>query len=40
MTFIDWTIIAVFLIGLTLIGFLFSKSNRNLEDYFLGGRST
>ena len=37
MTFIDWTIIAVFLIGLTLIGFLFSKSNRNLEDYFLGG---
>ena len=39
MTFIDWTIIAVFLIGLTLIGFLFSKSNRNLEDYFLGGRS-
>ena len=38
MTFIDWTIIAVFLIGLTLIGFLFSKSNRNLEDYFLGGR--
>ena len=28
MTFIDWTIIAVFLIGLTLIGFLFSKRDR------------
>ena len=39
MTFIDWTIIAVFLIGLISIGFLFSKRNKNLEDYFLGGRS-
>ena len=32
MTFIDWTIIAVFLIGLISIGFLFSKRNKNVED--------
>lgn len=39
MTPIDWTIIVVFLIGLTAIGFFFSKRNKNIEDYFLGGRA-
>ena len=35
----DWLIIAAFLGALIGIGFLFSKKNRNMEDYFLGGRS-
>ena len=36
---IDWIIIVFFLLLLTSLGFLFSKRNRDLEDYFLGGRS-
>lgn len=39
MTVIDWIIIAIFLLGLTTIGFVFSRKNRNLEDYFVAGRS-
>ena len=39
MTFIDWIIIIIFLFGLISIGFMFSKRNKNIEDYFLGGRS-
>lgn len=39
MSLIDWIIIIAFLVGLTAIGFLFSKKNKNMEDYFLGGRS-
>ena len=39
MTFIDWTIIAFFLGALIVIGYLFSKKNRNIEDYFMAGRS-
>ena len=35
----DWIIIVVFLLLLTIMGFLFSRSNRNIEDYFLGGRA-
>lgn len=39
MAIIDWIIIAFFLVALTGIGFYFSKKSKNLEDYFLGGRS-
>ena len=39
MATVDWIIIVVFLLILTLMGFLFSRSNRNMEDYFLGGRA-
>lgn len=39
MSIIDWIIIILFLVGLTAIGFFFSKKNKNIEDYFLGGRS-
>ena len=39
MGIIDWLIIVVFLAALISIGFVFSKRNRNMEDYFLGGRS-
>ncbi len=39
MTLIDWLIVAVFLCTLILIGYLFSKKNRNIEDYFVAARS-
>ncbi len=39
MGIIDWGIIVAFLVALISIGFVFSKKNKNLEDYFLGGRS-
>ena len=39
MSVIDWIIVAVFLCGLTAIGFFFSRRNRNIEDYFVAGRS-
>ena len=39
MTFIDWFIVALFLGALILIGYLFSRKNKNIEDYFVGGRS-
>lgn len=39
MGIIDWMIVALFLLGLTAIGFFFSRKNRNLEDYFVAGRS-
>ena len=39
MAIIDWIIVALFLIGLTAIGFLFSRKNKNIEDYFVAGRS-
>ncbi len=39
MSIIDWIIIIAFLVALTSIGFMFSRKNNNLEDYFLGGRS-
>ena len=39
MSIIDWIIVAAFLIGLTAIGFFFSRKNRNIEDYFVAGRS-
>ena len=39
MSIIDWIIVTVFLCGLTAIGFFFSRKNRNIEDYFVAGRS-
>ena len=39
MTFIDWFIVALFLGALVLIGYLFSRKNKNIEDYFVGGRA-
>lgn len=39
MSFVDWTIIIIFLITLTSIGFIFSRRNRSIEDYFAAGRS-
>ena len=39
MSIIDWIIVVLFLVALTSIGFIFSKRNKNMEDYFLGGRS-
>ncbi len=39
MQLLDWIIVILFLGALTTIGFLFSRKNKNVEDYFLGGRS-
>lgn len=39
MHIIDWIIVIVFLSLLTFIGFWFSKKNKDVKDYFLGGRS-
>lgn len=39
MTFIDWLIVAVFIGALITIGYLFSHKNKNIEDYFVAGRS-
>ena len=39
MAIFDWIIVALFLVGLTLIGFIFSRRNKNIEDYFVAGRS-
>ena len=39
MSVIDWILIAVFLLSLMTIGAVFSKRNRNIEDYFTAGRS-
>ncbi|GHV59452.1 sodium:solute symporter [Bacteroidia bacterium] len=39
MKLLDWLIIIVFLGLLASIGLLFSRKNKNLNDYFLGGRS-
>lgn len=39
MSIIDWIIVALFLLTLISIGFFFSKKNKNIEDYFVAGRS-
>ena len=36
---LDWIIVIGFLAILTSIGFFFSRKNKNIKDYFLGGRS-
>ena len=39
MTFIDWLIVALFLGTLMAIGYAFSRKNKDVEDYFVAGRS-
>lgn len=39
MSIIDWIIILCFLGGLITIGFVFSKKNKDIKDYFLAGKS-
>ncbi len=39
MAVIDWIIVALFLGALIGIGYSFSRKNRNIEDYFVAGRS-
>lgn len=39
MTILDWLIVAIFLGALVTIGYLFSHKNKNIEDYFVAGRS-
>lgn len=39
MSLIDWIIVALFLGALISIGYFFSRKNRNIEDYFVAGRS-
>ncbi len=38
LTIIDWIIIIAYGIGMLLVGFYFSRQNKNAEDYLLGGR--
>lgn len=40
MRYIDLAVIVVYLIGITLFGAQFRKSQKTLKDYFLGGRTT
>lgn len=39
MKIFDWSIIVIFLGAMTAIGIYFSRKNKNITDYFLGGRS-
>lgn len=39
MSVVDWILIAVFLLSLMTIGAVFSKKNKNIDDYFTAGRS-
>lgn len=39
MHLLDWIIVILFLGILTTIGFFFSHKNKNIADYFLGGRN-
>ncbi len=39
MAFIDWLIVIVFIGALIFIGYLFSKKSKNIDDYFVAGRS-
>ena len=39
MAIFDWIIVVLFLVALTTIGFIFSRRNKNIEDYFVAGRS-
>src|ERR1700674_836950 len=36
---IDFAILALYLVGITLFGAHFRRSQQNLRDYFLGGRT-
>src|SRR6266550_6341455 len=37
---IDYAVLALYLIGITIFGTLFRKSQRTVKDYFLGDRNT
>ncbi len=39
MTIVDWLIVALFLATLVTIGWVFSKKNKDVQDYFAAGRS-
>lgn len=39
MKFLDWCIVIIFFSTLITIGIVFSRKNKNINDYFLGGRS-
>ncbi|MCD8295315.1 MAG: sodium:solute symporter [Clostridia bacterium] len=39
MSILDWIIIIIFLGVLITIGFMFSKKNKDIKDYFLAGKS-
>ena len=39
MTIFDWLIVALFLGTLMAIGYAFSRRNKDVEDYFVAGRS-
>ena len=38
LTNVDWIVIALYAIGMLLVGIYYSRRNNNTEDYFLGGR--
>jgi len=38
LSILDWVVIAVYLIGMILIGWYYLRRNKNTEDYLLGGR--
>ena len=37
---IDYTVLAIYLIGITWFGSRFRKSQRSVKDYFVGSRQT
>lgn len=37
LTYIDWLVIAVYLLGMLSIGFYYYRKNKNQKDFFLGG---
>lgn len=39
MGILDWTIVALFLGTLVAIGYMFSRKNKNIDDYFVAGRA-
>jgi len=39
LTALDWIIIVGYGVGMLLVGFYFSRKNKNTEDYMLGGRN-
>lgn len=39
MRWLDYAVIAAYLIGITLFGFRFRQSQKSLKDYFLGGKN-
>lgn len=39
MTWLDYTIFALYMLGIVAIGYYFHRRNETVEDYFVGGRS-